>query len=112
MQIKFFDQLKYLSIKLKNIALPDRVSHLVKKLEDINTWIDSHVRTQVDTITTQSKFNYNGVVLPFANGDDQDPSIILTVIPSLALAFDTKKRAPFRVVFETVKLSELRDGLF
>jgi len=33
-------------------------------------------------------------------------------VPDLALAFDTKKRAPFRVVFETVKLSELRDGLF
>lgn len=70
------------------------------------------MRSQVDLITTQSKYNYNGVVLPFELGDDEDPSIILNIVPELALAFDTKKRAPFRVVFESVKLSELRDGLF
>ncbi|TNV84322.1 hypothetical protein FGO68_gene10884 [Halteria grandinella] len=112
LQIKFFDQLKYLSIKLKNLPLIDRMNHLKRKLEEINEWIKSNVRSQVDTITTQSKYNYNGVVLPFELGDDQDQSIILNIVPDLALAFDTKKRAPFRVVFETVKLSELRDGLF
>ena len=31
----------------------------------------------------------------------------MKIIPELALAFDTKKRAPFRVVFEAVRLSEL-----
>lgn len=66
----------------------------------------------MDCITTQSKYCFNGVVLPFEIGDDHDPSIILSIVPDLALAFDTKKRAPFRVVFETVKLSELRNGLF
>jgi hypothetical protein len=58
----------------------------------------------------QSKCNYHGVCLPFELGDDADPSLILKVIPGLAMAFDTKKRAPFRVVFETVKLSELRES--
>lgn len=31
----------------------------------------------------------------------------MKIIPELALAFDTKKRAPFRVVFEAVRLSEI-----
>jgi hypothetical protein len=47
------------------------------------------------------------VILPFHEGDDQDPYVIMKIIPELALAFDTKKRAPFRVVFEAVRLSEL-----
>ncbi len=112
LQIKFFDQLKFLSVKLKTISIPERLCHLRRKLEEVNAWIQNMVRSQVDQIPTQSKYSYNGVVLPFEMGDDADPSIILNIVPELALAFDTKKRAPFRVVFETVKLSELKAGLF
>jgi hypothetical protein len=31
----------------------------------------------------------------------------MNIIPELAIPFDTKKRAPFRIVLEIVKLSEL-----
>ena len=110
LQIKFVDQLKYLSIKLKSLAITDRMEHLQRKLEEINAWIRDQVRSQVDTITTQSRYNYNGVVLPFELGDDSDPSIIMNIVSSLAIPFDTKKRAPFKVVFETVKLSELMNA--
>jgi hypothetical protein len=48
------------------------------------------------------------VILPFVTGDDSDPSVIMNVVPDLGIPFDTKKRAPFKVVFETVKLSELK----
>ena len=34
----------------------------------------------------------------------------MNVIPELGIPFDTKKRAPFKVVFETVKLNELKNG--
>ena len=51
------------------------------------------------------------MILPFEIGDDQDPSIIMNIVPDLAVPFDTKKRSPFKIVFETVKLSELRSGL-
>ncbi len=47
-------------------------------------------------------------MLPFEEGDDDDPSIVMSIIPELALFFETKKRAPIRVVFETVKLRELK----
>jgi hypothetical protein len=47
-------------------------------------------------------------VLPFYEGDDQDPNVIMNIVPELAMAFDTKKRAPFRIVMETVKLSEIK----
>jgi hypothetical protein len=66
------------------------------------------VRSKVDSITTMSKHNYNGIILPFVNGDDSDPSIIINIIADLCIAFDTKKRSPLKIVFETVKLSEVR----
>ena len=68
------------------------------------------MRSKLDTITTQSKYYFNGVILPIEIGDDQDPSVIMNVVPELAVAFDTKKRSPFKVIFETVKLSELSAG--
>lgn len=52
LQIHFFDQLKYLSIKLKSIAIPERLGHLRRKLEEINQWIEGDVRKQVDLIPT------------------------------------------------------------
>ena len=33
----------------------------------------------------------------------------MSIIPELALIFETKKRAPIRVVYETVKLREIFD---
>ncbi len=45
--------------------------------------------------------------MPLDEGDDEDPRIIMGFIPDLVIPFDTKKRAPYRCVFETVKLSEI-----
>lgn len=50
------------------------------------------------------------MILPFEIGDDVDPSIIMNILPELAIPFDTKKRAPYRIVVETIKLSELMSG--
>ncbi len=108
LQIQFADKLKYLSIKLKTLPVNDRSLFLRKTLEDHNKWIYENVRSKIETITTQSQYNFNGVILPFEIGDDQDPSVIMSIIPELAIPFDTKKRSPFKIVFETVKLSELR----
>lgn len=33
--------------------------------------------------------------------------MILNTIPELAIPFNTKKRAPFKIVVETVKLTEI-----
>jgi len=45
--------------------------------------------------------------MPFEEGDDNDPFVIMNIVPELAWAFDTNKRAPFKVAVETVRLSEL-----
>jgi hypothetical protein len=107
LQVKFVDRLKYLSLKLKQLSIPERPHHLQSKLEELNTWIEQQVRSQFDTITTQSKFSYYGVIFPLVEGDDEDPYVVFNILPELACPFNTKQRAPFKAVFETVRLSEL-----
>ena len=58
-------------------------------------------------MTTEQKYKYQGLVFPFEEGDDGDPSIIMSIIPELAIPFNTKKRAPFKIVLETIKLGEI-----
>lgn len=45
--------------------------------------------------------------MPLDEGDDEDPRIVMSILPELVIPFDTKKRAPFRCVLETVRLSEI-----
>ena len=40
-------------------------------------------------------------------GDDRDPFVILGNIPEISAVFETKARAPFKIVFEVCRLSEL-----
>ena len=40
-------------------------------------------------------------------GDDRDPFVILGNIPELSAMFETNARAPFKIVFEVCRLSEL-----
>jgi hypothetical protein len=46
-------------------------------------------------------------VFPYSSGDERDPYVIANLVPELAVVFETKERAPFKVVFEILKLSEL-----
>jgi len=50
-------------------------------------------------------------MLPFAvgGGDDNDPQIMVRIIPHLNQPFNTKMRAPFKMVVETIKYKELQD---
>ena len=41
-------------------------------------------------IQTKFKFNYFGIILPFEEGDDADPYVIMNILPELAIPFNTK----------------------
>ena len=69
--------------------------------------MDEKVRVQIDNIQTDEKFKYNGIIMPMNEGDDRNPYVIMSILPELAQPFDTKKRAPFKIVVETVKLGEI-----
>ena len=48
-------------------------------------------------------------MLPFEEGEDEDPYVVMSIIPELSLIFETRKRTPLRIVFKTVKMREIRE---
>ena len=75
----------------------------------LNDWIETTVRKQthkIHTVETKAKFT-GGIVFPYKYGDDMNPFVILGSIPELAAIFETKARAPFKIVFEVCRLNEL-----
>ena len=113
-QRTFLKELRQFSINLKEPSLKqqpqgqDKMLH--GQLRSINDFIIKQVNPiseKAQTKETQAKYK-GGIVLPFDQGDDVDPWVILRCIPELAQIFETKMRTPFKVVFEVCKLSELK----
>ncbi len=102
--------LTQLSLKLKDPKIgKDKNHYLFKELKRINEWIESNVKSESNRVNlpdTKSKFK-GGIVFPMKIGDDRDPFVIMGNIPELSGVFETKARAPFKIVFEVCRLSEL-----
>ena len=97
------------------------------ELDKMNKWIESHIQSVIDNtkgglnskqgkikasgIKGAYRYNYHGLMLPLENGggDDLDPQIMLSIIPQLNQPFNTKERAPFKIVCETIRYKELQE---
>lgn len=110
LQLAFMNDLTNLSLRLKDPRTgKDKDNFLFKELRRINDWIDANVRSEAHKVKlpdTRSKFK-GGIVFPMKIGDDRDPFVILGNIPELSAVFETKARAPYKIVFEVCRLSEL-----
>ena len=80
-------------------------------LEEFNTWVDYEIRQFSEAAQSRDvKASYKGgIIIPFGYRDIEDPLVILNCIPDLSVIFETKERAPFKVVFEVCKLSEVKE---
>ena len=109
-QLAFMSDLTNLSLKLKDPKIgKDKNNFLFRELKRINSWIDTQVRSEAPRVNlpeTKARFQ-GGIVFPMRIGDDRDPFVILGNIPELSAVFETKARAPFKIVFEVCRLSEL-----
>jgi hypothetical protein len=110
LQLQFMSDLTTLSLRLKDSVIgKDKNNFLFMELKRINEWITNSVRkdsAKIQLPETKSKFK-GGIVFPMKIGDDKDPFIILGNIPELSAVYETKARAPFKIVFEVCRLSEL-----
>ena len=99
-----------LSLKLKDPKIgKDKNNYLYRELKRINDWIEQNVRQEASRVIlpeTKARFR-GGIVFPMKIGDDRDPFVILGNIPELSGVFETKARAPYKIVFEVCRLSEL-----
>ena len=104
------NELKNLSLNLKDPRIVrEKHNFLFRELKRLNEWIEKSVRMEaykIHTVETKAKYA-GGIVFPFKFGDDQNPYVILSAVPELAQVYETKARAPYKIVFEVCKLSEL-----
>ena len=107
-QTKFFDVLKTVSLKLKSIDVEYRKVSLQAKLREINRWIINDIRKWDVEHSIDYEVKFHGIVIPLYEGDDSDPLIIVKIVESLARCFNTNKRTPIMIVFETINFSEAK----
>lgn len=48
-------------------------------------------------------------MIPLYEADDNDPSLIVNLVPEEARCFNTKQRCPINIVIETVNFSEAKE---
>eukprot|EP00826_Nyctotherus_ovalis_P035167 TRINITY_DN2996_c0_g1_i1.p1 TRINITY_DN2996_c0_g1~~TRINITY_DN2996_c0_g1_i1.p1 ORF type:complete len:396 (+),score=63.35 TRINITY_DN2996_c0_g1_i1:291-1478(+) len=83
-----------------------RQEYLQKFFKEQNVWIDRTIRGKKIEGDSEFKAYYRGLVMPFEVGDDNDPRLILRLIPELGHCYSTRQRTPYKIVIETIKLAE------
>lgn len=101
------------------IELDKRNHWIAGKIQSVVSTQDSwkqgsnnqQVLSQSNEIKGSYRFNYHGLMLPFSQngGDDEDPQILVKIVPHLNQPFNTKSRAPFKLVCETIRYRELQE---
>eukprot|EP00826_Nyctotherus_ovalis_P045769 TRINITY_DN5098_c0_g1_i1.p1 TRINITY_DN5098_c0_g1~~TRINITY_DN5098_c0_g1_i1.p1 ORF type:complete len:308 (-),score=97.26 TRINITY_DN5098_c0_g1_i1:15-938(-) len=106
LQNEFIDKLIHNTLKLKEIDLHSRFPSLSKFLVGMNQWIEEKVRGKNVEMSAKYKRYYKGVMIPLEVGADEDPVLIVNIAVELGHCYNTRKRAPYKIVFETIKLRE------
>lgn len=105
-QNEFVDRLTQAAIKLKSIDSSLRPTELKAFFVGINNWIEKEVRGKIIDKKSKYKYYYKGIILPLDIGDDTNPTLILRVASNLGMCYNTKKRSPYKIVFEVIKLND------
>lgn len=106
LQNEFVDKLIRNTLKLKEIDPHSRLPSLNKFLEGMNQWIEEKVRGKSVGMSAKYKRYYRGVMIPLEVGADEDPILIVNIAVELGHCYNTRKRAPYKIAFETIKLHE------
>ena len=101
--------MKKLALELKDYDIKERKPRLMKKVQILNNWIDSKLRNENFEFDTDFKIKFQGLIFPMELGDDEDPIVVGNILPERCWVFNTKKRSPVMVCFETVRFSEAKE---
>jgi hypothetical protein len=83
-QLKFFDTLKGITLKIKLVDIENRKSVLQTKLRELNRWIIRDLRKWDIDHDTDYEVKFHGITVPLYEGDDEDPLIIVNIVESMA----------------------------
>ena len=117
--IKFYQNLKFICEKLKDFPIEsneqkkDRKNILNNFLDNQNKKISKLIKTDgINKATSLVKGLYRGYILPFNDTDsilDEDCNIIVKFNNNYCQCLSTKARVPCKIVFEVVKVKDLKN---
>jgi len=102
--------LKKLALDMKEVEKEKRKPVLKEKANQLNLWFDKKRWETKFDIETDFQTRFQGLIFPMNTGDDEDPYLILKIIPELGHVFATKERAPIMLCFEVIKFKEGHDN--
>ena len=81
-----------------------RIPSLKASLKQLNTFLDTEVRGKVSSFENRELQCYRGLLIPFGLGEE--PRLVLNILSDQVACFNTKKRCPIKIVFETIRLDD------
>lgn len=96
----FFGEIVKPCYKLKAVDKELRKAAVQKHLKRLNVWLHKK-RNFTDTPTSEARKLNHGVVIPFQK--DPKSSMIVRVLRTEVKCFETKERAPYLFIVETIE---------
>ncbi|EGR28337.1 phosphatidylinositol 4-kinase, putative [Ichthyophthirius multifiliis] len=103
----FINNLIKISLYLKRFPETERKQILKEHIEKINNYLHQN-RCKYKGISY-----FQGIVIPFSKNKDQyyNSNTLIRVLDESFTVFNTKKRAPYKIVIETVDMQEIKENI-
>lgn len=102
---RFMGNLVNFSLHLKRSPPQERKDAARKFLNNMNGWLYRRKLNHKKVKSTDHHFLYEGILFPFSPDPEgnQASTLIVRIIHTEATVFETKTRAPYRMVIETIE---------
>ena len=105
----FVDILTAISLKLKTLKPEDRKPVLKEYVKRLNKWINRIRQLHKNDEDPYFRELFYGVHLPFRSLSEDRSTQIVRILEDEVACFNTKKRAPYKIVVETIDMREVHE---
>jgi len=105
--LRFINILVSISLRLKEQKIEDRKMILKSYVHRINRWLLNMRKKHAKDRDEYFRRLFFGIQLPFFSPTEDSSTQIVRILEDELTCFNTKKRAPYRIVVETIDMGEL-----
>ncbi|EAR89476.2 phosphatidylinositol 4-kinase (macronuclear) [Tetrahymena thermophila SB210] len=105
---KFISNIIKISIYLKQYQENERKQRLREYIEKLNNFLHQN------RINQKGIIYFQGILIPFSKqqGEVFHSNLVVNIVEDEFMCFNTKKRAPYKIVFETVDMDEMKEHMY
>ncbi|KAL4502454.1 hypothetical protein ABPG72_012041 [Tetrahymena utriculariae] len=105
---KFISNIIKISIYLKQYQENERKQRLREYIEKLNNFLHQN------RINQKGIIYFQGILIPFSKqqGEFFHSNLVVNIVEDEFTCFNTKKRAPYKIVFETVDIDEMKEHMY